>query len=100
MTYKSGSRDPLHNPKNGTQRVVTDPTDGSNHLLQGTVIRSLTPGPNILEILLKTFSFEMDLKLGSEEGDDNASLSSYPSVTNDSYTLGPCGDKTRPLTST
>ena len=32
MAYKSGSRDPLHNPKNGTQKVVTDPTDGSNHL--------------------------------------------------------------------
>jgi hypothetical protein len=32
MAYKSGSRDPLHNPKNGTQRVATDPTDGSNHL--------------------------------------------------------------------
>ncbi len=32
MAAKSGSRDPLHNPKNGTQRVVIDPADGSNHL--------------------------------------------------------------------
>jgi hypothetical protein len=32
MAFKSGSRDPLYNPKNGTQRVIIDPADGSNHL--------------------------------------------------------------------
>jgi hypothetical protein len=32
MAYKSGSRDPLHKPKNGTQRVVTDSADSSSHL--------------------------------------------------------------------
>jgi hypothetical protein len=31
--YKLGSRYSLHtNPKNGTQRAITDPIDGSNHL--------------------------------------------------------------------
>ena len=43
MAYKSGSRDSLHNPKNGTQRVVTDTADGSTLLY--TVINVPQIGP-------------------------------------------------------
>ena len=42
MSSKSGSRDPSHNPKNGTQRVVTD-ADGSDHS------KSLSMDPGIID---------------------------------------------------